>query len=51
MVLSDKEKQADLRQRRAQAGLKELRNIWVTTEEKSILKPKITAILNVIRNK
>lgn len=51
MVLSDKDKQAALRQRKASAGLKELRNIWVTDKEKSILKPKITTILNAIRNK
>ena len=49
VALTNKEKQQALRKRRAEAGLKELRGIWVTEEEEKHLKPKIRNILKDCR--
>ena len=48
MPLTNKEKQAALRKRKAELGQKEMRGIWVTNEEERKLKPKIREILKVM---
>ncbi len=50
MALTNKEKQQALRKRRADAGQKEMRGIWVTEEEERIVKPQIRETLKRIRN-
>lgn len=49
MALSNNEKQAALRFRRADLGQKELRGVWVTDEEERTLKPKIRDMLKKLR--
>ena len=49
MALTNKQKQKALRKRRADAGQKELRGIWVTPEEERILKPQIREKLKRMR--
>ncbi len=49
MSLDNKQKQAALRARRAEAGLKEMRGIWVTDAEEVEVKPKIRAMLKRLR--
>lgn len=49
MSMTNREKQEALRIRRAEAGLKELRGIWVTADEESTIKPLIRGMLNRIR--
>ena len=49
MALSNKQKQAALRKRRAELGQKELRGIWVTDEEEKILKKEIRQRLKELR--
>lgn len=41
MALSSTEKSKALRKRRAELGLKEMRNVWVTAEQEQKLKIKI----------
>jgi len=50
MPLSNKEKQQALRKRRADAGLKEMRGVWVTDEEEKKLKPQIKQTLKKMRD-
>jgi uncharacterized lipoprotein YddW (UPF0748 family) len=49
MALSTKQKQEALRKRRADAGQKELRGVWVTAEEERVLKPQIRETLKRMR--
>jgi len=49
MAQSNKEKQAALRKRRADAGQKEMRGIYVTDAEEKTLKPKIREMLKKMR--
>ena len=49
MALTNKEKQAALRKRRADLGQKELRGIWVSDDEEKILKTKIRALFKKMR--
>jgi uncharacterized lipoprotein YddW (UPF0748 family) len=49
MAQTNKQKQAALRARRAEAGLKELRGIWVTDTEEIEVKQKIRAMLKRMR--
>lgn len=51
MQQTSTEKSKALRKRRAEAGLKELRNIWVSDEEEKALKPQIKNILDKMRKK
>jgi len=41
MAQSNTEKSKALRKRRADAGLKELRNVWVTEDQEKFLRVKI----------
>lgn len=49
MALTNKQKQEALRKRRADAGQKELRGIWVTVDEEKVLKPQIRETLKRMR--
>ena len=49
MPLTNKEKQASLRSRWAEAGQKELRGIWVADAEEIKVKKKIRAMLKRLR--
>jgi len=49
MALTNKEKQQALRKRRAEAGLKELRGVWIRNEEENTLKHKICDALKKMR--
>jgi uncharacterized lipoprotein YddW (UPF0748 family) len=49
MALTNKQKQEALRKRRAAAGLKELRGVWVTDAEEIEVKQKIRAMLKRLR--
>ena len=49
MALDNKQKQAALRARRAEAGLKEMRGIWVTDAEETEVKQKIREMLKRMR--
>ena len=49
MPLTSKEKSQALRNRRAEAGLKELRNVWVSDAEEKALRPIIKAAINDMR--
>ena len=49
MAISNKEKQAALRFRRAALGQKEMRGIWVTGDEEKILKKEIRQRLKELR--
>lgn len=46
MVLSNQEKTTAFRKRKAAAGKKELRGVWVTNEEEKLIKAKIKELLN-----
>ena len=48
--LSNTEKSQALRKRRAKAGQKELRGIWITNDEEAYLKPMIKQALEDLRN-
>ncbi len=49
MPLSNQEKQAALRKRRADLGQKEMRGIWVTDDEEKIIKKEIRKRLKELR--
>lgn len=49
MPLSNKEKQAALRFRKAELGQKEMRGIWVTDDEEKIIKNEIRQRLKELR--
>jgi hypothetical protein len=49
MAQTNKEKQARLKAKRLELGLKEMRYIWVTPEEEAIIKPLVKAKLNEMR--
>jgi uncharacterized lipoprotein YddW (UPF0748 family) len=46
---TNKQKQAALRARMAEAGLKEMRGVWVTDAEEIDVKKKIRAMLKRLR--
>lgn len=48
-MLTNRERQAALRKRKAALGLKEIRNIWATNKEEEELKPMIKDFLEEIR--
>ncbi len=48
-ALTNKQKQAAFRARRAEAGLKEMRGVWVTDAEEVEVKKKIRAMLKRMR--
>ena len=50
MPLTNQEKQQALRKRRAGAGLKELRNVWISEEEEKELRARINEILENMRS-
>ena len=43
-------KSRELRQRRTNAGEKEMRGIWLTSDEEKIVKPMVKAALKGMRN-
>lgn len=49
MALTNKEKQAALRERRTKLGQKELRGLWVSDDEEKELKTKIRVWLKKMR--
>ncbi len=49
MALNNKQKQAAFRARRAEAGLKEMRGVWVADAEEIEVKKKISVILKRLR--
>ncbi len=51
MKLSSTEKSKARRKRLADAGLKELRGVYVTDDEEKTLKPQIKKILEKMRKK
>jgi hypothetical protein len=48
--LTNKEKQAAFRERRTELGQKELRGIWVSSDEEKEIKPKIHALIKKLRS-
>ena len=48
-ALTNKQKQAALRLRRAALGQKEVRGIWVTESEETFVKKQIRAMLKKMR--
>jgi len=49
MAQSSTEKSKALRERRAEAGQKEMRGIWLTPEEEKFIKPEVRAKLQKMR--
>jgi len=50
-ALTNKEKQASLRKRRATLGLKEMRGVWVSNDEEKLLKPIFRKMIEKHRKK